>query len=574
MLNQVIPPYEGTQPFLYACYCAEDEALAFPILARMYNEGFRLFSALACRQDRNSTRGDSDFRSVQRLNASSSVILFMSHNMLERIRRSDPEVITAVKSPCLRTIIRLDDSEPSGDIYALSVPDHVEYSHGNDAPFWLYIYSNDSLEKCRGPWPEESRRLRLTESSYDDVTDEVISEEYQNLENILSGKSVQKQQPDEQPRYRDNSGYIMPTPDEYVYIPLDKTGDERFDELLDMLNAGEKHANDVITSQQNRLLAPPPPPPAAEPYPEPDWNAVIPAEPPEPEAEKEVEPIIEPLPEVQPVEPVQAVTEPKVEPAVQTEPEVEPVQAVPEAAPVKVAEPEPAPPVVEEKPAEPEPVKQPEVPSSVPVMVKSSSKSIKKKRTKVTAVKRSGTAHHLTASPDASALIENNMRERAYLQNYARRLVMEAMAETVPLMTAEALAAASATAAEEAVPESPRKHSRKPAAPVLETAPTPVPAAEAAPEPAVTETSSEEKPRARKNRHPHDHKGFNIFAAIRAAREERQNRKDHAEEQPADTSLESDADDELLLEETSGESSTPVLEAAVSKFVRKAAGRR
>jgi len=151
---------------------------------------------------------------------------------------------------------------------------------------------------------------------------------------------------------------------------------------------------------------------------------------------------------------------------------------------------------------------------------------------------------------------------------------MEAMAETVPLMTAEALAAASATAAEEAVPESPRKHSRKPAAPVPETAPTPVPAAEAAPEPAVTETSSEEKPRARKNRHPHDHKGFNIFAAIRAAREERQNRKDHAEEQPADTSLESDADDELLLEETSGESSTPVLEAAVSKFVRKAAGRR
>ena len=572
MLNQVIPPYEGNQPFLYACYCAEDEALAFPILARMYNEGFRLFSALACRSDRHSKKGDNDFRSVQRLNASSSVILFMSHNMLDRIRRSDPEVITAVKSASLRVVVQLDGSEPSGDIYALSVPDHIEYSHGNDAPFWLYIYSSDALEKCRGPWPEESKRLRMTESNFEDVSEEALSEEYFQLENILSGKSAA--QPQKQETYINNGGYIMPVPDEYVYIPLDYTGDKQFDEVFGLLNKEAEHAHAVATAPLKTEL---PPQPTEESYPEPNWDAA-----PKHQITEELPPpppVQQDAPEIkadtivdlsEPVEQVEPESEPIAEASLSPAEVEEEATTEPEA---PTSEPEPQPTPAAEEPAvlpEPEPLpeqkSEPAKPSSVPVMVKTASR--RRVRTSVTAVRRTKVAaSHMTLEPDSSALIEANMRDRAYLQNYARRLVREAMAETVPLLKAEALSAVQPTEPE-APAETKRKHSRKPTAPVLQAAVEPIninqqpaPAAKAS----AAEPAAEDTVKGRKNKHPHSKGLSGLFAALKAKRRE----KDTTIENAPATVPEPDIDD--LLPEPKED--TPVLEAAVSKFMRKSAGK-
>lgn len=582
MLNQVIPPYEGNQPFLYACYCAEDEALAFPILARMYNEGFRLFSALACRSDRHSKKGDNDFRSVQRLNASSSVILFMSHNMLDRIRRSDPEVITAVKSASLRVVVQLDGSEPSGDIYALSVPDHIEYSHGNDAPFWLYIYSSDALEKCRGPWPEESKRLRLTESNFEDVSEEALSEEYFQLENILSGKPTAPSQ--KQETYINNGGYIMPVPDEYVYIPLDYTGDKQFDEVFGLLNKEAEQAH-ALASAPLKTELPPPAQPMEEPYPEPNWDAVpkhpitedlpspLPLQQDAPEIKADTivdlsEPVEQAKPESEPAAqepppPVEAEEESTAEhetltdtPAPEPEPQSEPQPIIAAKEPAVLPEPEPL----------PEPKSEPTKPSSVPVMVKTASR--RRVRTSVTAVRRTKVAaSHMTLEPDSAALIEANMRDRAYLQNYARRLVREAMAETVPLLKAEALSAVQPTEPE-APAETKRKHSRKPTAPVLPTAAEPVnttiqpePSAKAS----VTEPAAEDAVKGRKNKHPHSKGISDLFAALKAKRKE----KDTTVEN--DSAVVSDPDIEDLLPEPKED--TPVLEAAVSKFMRKSAGK-
>ncbi|MCL2486550.1 MAG: hypothetical protein FWE86_02990, partial [Oscillospiraceae bacterium] len=155
MLFQELTKYEGNQPFLYACYCAEDEVLAFPILARMYNEGFRLWPS--CRG-----KGKGDFRSLQRLSAASSVIMFMSGTALSLIREGDPDMITCAKSPCLRAVVHLDNTEP-GDIYAMSAPERIPYKPGNEAPFWLSVYGLTPLERCRGPWPAEKLLLREPE---------------------------------------------------------------------------------------------------------------------------------------------------------------------------------------------------------------------------------------------------------------------------------------------------------------------------------------------------------------------------------------------------------------------------
>lgn len=361
MLHQTIPPYEGSQPFLYACYCVQDEELALPILARMYNEGFRLFSALGC-------ASSSDFRSIQRLNASASIMLFMSRNMLDCIRRSEPEVIAAVKSSCLRIIVQLDDSEPSSDIYAMSVPEKIAYSTGNDAPFWLYIYSNDALEKCRGPWPE--KKLQTTESQYDDVPDEQLSEEYRRLESIMMGDTLKNTAPVREERFRNNDGYIVPEPDQRVYIPLPPPMSSELKEVVGMIDEQAMRAEAVgaaapaqswpepqwDTRWEDSAREPAPEPaPVYAPVPEPA-SAPVPA--PVPKADI----VIEPSPEAAPAPAPMPASVPA------AMPEVVPAAAEPVPAPVPAPMPAPVPEVVPVPVPTPAPVPVPEVaPMPAPV---------------------------------------------------------------------------------------------------------------------------------------------------------------------------------------------------------------
>ena len=242
MHHQKIPSYTGAQPFIYAVYCKEDEALAFPVLARMYNEGFRICCAPA-------TGIASDFYTMQRLSSAAGVIIFSSQQLAERMRTGDPDIIAAARSAVLRTVIRLDDTDISNSAFAMSVPDHESYRRENDSAFWLYMYSNDHFDCCRGPWPEN--KLLLRNPTYEDLNEEVVNEEYVYLESIMSGSGKKKEEydpfnPDN--LYKNNEGYVEPEPDEFVYTPLEKVKavrtkqDDEYDELIGRINRAEDAA--------------------------------------------------------------------------------------------------------------------------------------------------------------------------------------------------------------------------------------------------------------------------------------------------------------------------------------------
>lgn len=265
MLHQTIPLYEGNLPFFYACYTEDDETLAFPILARMYNEGFRVWCARA-----GGVSG-SNFRSVQRLSSSACVVLFMSRSMLELIRRGEPEMLAVLKSPLLRIVVSLDECRFDNSLFARSVPDCISYNPGSDAAFWLYTYSSEQLERCRGPWPE--KKLALREMTAEELAAQNMDEEYRSLENIIgsdgSGQQEAEQteeQPEEQAeeaaeaispaddseRYPNQPGYIQPEKDDRVYIPLGTVRaakshqDLEYDEVMDMIDKAVSRQSEII----------------------------------------------------------------------------------------------------------------------------------------------------------------------------------------------------------------------------------------------------------------------------------------------------------------------------------------
>lgn len=244
MLNRNIPIYEGNLPYLYVCYSPEDETLVLPVLGRMYNEGFRLWSACLAGKV-------SDFISVRHVSTSACVMIFMSHNMRERINSGVPEVIAACRSSLLRTVVLLDDARPENSMFALTSPDSVEYQRSNDAPFWLYAYSADYLERCRGPWPET--KVVMREPTYEEVSQESVASEYINLEKIINrgGSKMSKAQPQE--RFPNNRGYIAPKPDRLEYVPLEKVEaartehDRDYDAAMSLLSqCAEKQAEIII----------------------------------------------------------------------------------------------------------------------------------------------------------------------------------------------------------------------------------------------------------------------------------------------------------------------------------------
>lgn len=243
MLNRNIPVYEGNLPYMYACYSPEDEMLVLPILTRMYNEGFRFWSA--CLVEKLS-----DFIAVRHVSTSACVVMFMSHSMIERINAGIPEVLAACRSSLLRAVVLLDDARPDNRMFPLTAPERLEYQRSNDSAFWLNAYSADYLERCRGPWPEI--KLSLQEPTYEDVQEEAIAAEYISLENIISRGSSKPAEPVVVQPYPNNRGYIQPKPDEFTYEPLGKVEaartehDRDYDDALALLNQCADKQIDII----------------------------------------------------------------------------------------------------------------------------------------------------------------------------------------------------------------------------------------------------------------------------------------------------------------------------------------
>lgn len=217
--------------------------LVLPILARMYNEGFRVWSACLCDKV-------SDFVAVRHVSTSSCVMMFMSHNMIERINSGVPEVLAACRSSLLRTVVLLDDVRPDSRFFALTTPEYMEYQRSNDSSFWLYAYSADYLERCRGPWPEV--KISMREPTYEDVQEEAIAAEYISLDNIINRGSAPEAQPADKQKYPNNRGYIQPAPDPLKYEPLGKVEpartvhDRDYDDALALLNQCAEKQIDII----------------------------------------------------------------------------------------------------------------------------------------------------------------------------------------------------------------------------------------------------------------------------------------------------------------------------------------
>lgn len=523
MHHQKIPSYTGAQPFIYAVYCKEDEALAFPVLARMYNEGFRIYCAPA-------TGIASDFYKMQRLSSAAGVIMFSSQQLAERMRTGDPDIIAAARSAVLRTVIRLDDTDISNSAFAMSVPDHESYRRENDSAFWLYIYSNDHFDCCRGPWPEN--KLLLRNPTYEDINEEVVNEEYHYLESIMSGSGKDKEKydpfnPDN--LYKNNEGYVEPEPDELVYTPLEKVKavrtkqDDEYDELIGMINRAEDAAAEsrrraeeakqqaLKAEAENAVQEQPEEAEAAESVQE------------EPERESKADLIVTPAEkkEIPAPAPKAEIIE-EAPAAVSEEDNIIAAQLIMTAAQVlraekiqqetektqQAAEEEPAKEVVEAvQPAKAAPGR-----SSVPVMVKRQSAPSARK---VTPVKckliHAGEAaeQEKRAAAPANENAMPSFSDSAAFEQYIRDIAMSVVK-----------GGAEAAAEEQAV--SYRKHRQRNAA---EADAVNAPAANA--EPAAAEAAAaetEEQPRSmRKSRHPHQKGAFltEIVKAIRDAREAR-----------------------------------------------------
>ncbi len=438
MYHQKIPSYDGAQPFIYAVYCKEDEALAYPVLARMYNEGFRVFCA-------PSTGVSSDYYKQQRIQSASGVIMFMSSHMAERLRSGDPDVLTAARNPLLRTVILLDSTDVSNNIFAMSVPDHQPYIRENDSAFWLYIYSNDYFDNCRGKWPE--KQLLLRDPVYEDISEEVVSEEYRRLQNIMTGqKGGQRDYNPFDPDtiYQNNPGYIQPEPDEFTYEPLERIEivrteqDDQFDEVLDLINQAEnaveesrkrtaeataaaanaaQTAADAVTQQEEELRKAAANKPVhepiivtTEPFENPFEQSAAQAEP-KAEAEAKPEPAapaVEAEPKadliVTPVDAPDAAEEPQAEePAAELLPEPAPVtqEQIAAAAETIIAS---AQVLREEEPAaetQSQPVSQPEVQTAAPVA-----------ETAAPAVQPEPAPQEIIAQPEKTALIHRQSKAR------------------------------------------------------------------------------------------------------------------------------------------------------------------
>lgn len=218
-----------------------------PIIGRMYNEGFRLWSA-------QMTNNPTDFISVRHINASSCVIMFMSKNMMGKINSGAAEPIAAARSAILRTVVLLDDYKPDNRLFALASPERINYSISADASFWLYIYSADYLEKCRGPWPE--KKIILRDPVFEDVREEAIAAEYSVLESIISSPKKSEKiisAPVKAEEYENHARYIAPKEDGLSYAPIEKVKairtvhDNDYDEILEMLDhCAEAQAEIII----------------------------------------------------------------------------------------------------------------------------------------------------------------------------------------------------------------------------------------------------------------------------------------------------------------------------------------
>ncbi len=171
-----IPSYEGSQPFIYVYYAEDDTRLALPVLARLYNEGLRMWSWNGC-------AAPTDIRASQRISSCAALLIFLSDNLSRDIDREYFEAMEALRCNKVKYFIRLSDVELPFDWGKSDTNIVIDYVRSNEAAFWLSIYDSDILERCRGSWPSQPVKAGL--SAFDAIDSSELSDEYSSILKII-----------------------------------------------------------------------------------------------------------------------------------------------------------------------------------------------------------------------------------------------------------------------------------------------------------------------------------------------------------------------------------------------------
>ncbi len=171
-----IPSYEGNSPFIYVYYAEDDTRLALPVLARLYNEGMRMWSW-------NGSANPNDIRAAQRISACSALLIFLSDNLNRDIDREYFEAMEALRCNKVKYFVRLSDVELPFDWGKSDTNVVIDYVRSNEAAFWLSIYDSDILERCRGSWPTKPVKTGL--SVFESVDSNEVSDEYSDILKII-----------------------------------------------------------------------------------------------------------------------------------------------------------------------------------------------------------------------------------------------------------------------------------------------------------------------------------------------------------------------------------------------------
>lgn len=171
-----VPAYEGNSPFIYV-YCAEEDTrLALPVLARLYNEGLRMWSWNGC-------ENPTDVRASQRIASCAALLIFLSENLDRDIKREYFEAMEALRCNKVKYFVRLSDVELPFDWGKSDANVVIDYARSDEAKFWLSIYDSDIIESCRGAWPAKKVNVGLSE--FESIDSGELSAEYSDIIKII-----------------------------------------------------------------------------------------------------------------------------------------------------------------------------------------------------------------------------------------------------------------------------------------------------------------------------------------------------------------------------------------------------
>ena len=176
-----IPEYEGKSPYVFISYAQQDERIAYSVVVKMYNEGFRIWSSAAC-------GNPSSVRIAERLSNSAVAMVFLSKSYLKFASSKEFEPRAVMNSPKKKIVVCLDDTPLGTDWNTVDFPAGIRYNPDIPEGLWLRINSSDALEKCRGAWPRTPMPEPFVDKPKADISvdEDELTDGMKNLNSVMN----------------------------------------------------------------------------------------------------------------------------------------------------------------------------------------------------------------------------------------------------------------------------------------------------------------------------------------------------------------------------------------------------